>query len=280
MLKQGIILLATGNPFYGRMSYNLALSIKAVDSTAQIALVSDQGCLSHLSEAQRSIFNHHIPATGISAFGAKLHMDILSPFEQTLYLDVDMAWFPKRSPKQLMESLRETDFACITEGHTEDPHKDYYFWADMDEIRAVYPIDRMYQWRSEIMYFTRSERVTSMFARAREIYAAPGLKTIHRFGQHIPDELAINISCALNGIEPHQYKWRPIYWPKLHGEYYGELDGLYHQYYGLSGGSNVVSPTTKRMYDRVIKAAAYKHGVQHLFPMVSKREVMKERQTV
>jgi hypothetical protein len=280
MLKQGIILLATGNPFYGRMAYNAVLSIKAIDKDFPIALISDTGALTHLSTTQREIFDIHIPADGLESFGAKLHLDLLSPFEQTLYMDVDMAWFPKRSPRDLIRSLKEHDFASITEGHSDDPHPKYYFWADLAEIRQVYPVDKVYQWRSEVMYFTRSERVIAMFASAREIYANPGLNTIHRFGQHIPDELAINIATALHGIEPHEYKWTPAYWPRLHGESNGDLDGLYTKYYALSCGSNAVSPQTTRLYDRVIKAAAYKMGLQYLFPMINKKEVMKSRQQV
>lgn len=280
MLKQGIILLATGNPFYGRMAYNISLSIKSIDHDFPIALVSDMAGITHLSTKQREIFDHHIPADGLESFGAKLHLDLLSPFEQTLYLDVDMAWFPKRSPRDLIMSLKDHDFASITEGHSDDPHPKYYFWADLAEIRSVYPVEKVYQWRSEVMYFTKSERVSNMFSSAREIYQTPRLETIHRFGQHIPDELAINIATALHGIEPHQYKWTPAYWPRLHGEPTGDLDGLYSQYYALSCGSNAVSPQTTRLYDRVIKAAAYKMGVQYLFPMINKKEVMKSRQQV
>lgn len=286
MLKEGIILIATGHPYYGRMAWNLAISIKAVDIDFPIAVVRDSKSLSHLGASQLAIFDHIIEADGYAGFGAKLHIDLISPFEQTLYLDADMAWLPKYSPRDLMASLKDNDFASITEGYSDpagdDANPKYYYWAEAAEIREKYnlPKERIYQWRSEVMYFTRSERVTEMFSKAREIYSNPGLKTIAMFGNHIPDELAINIATALTGIEPHVYKWKPAYWPRLHGENLPQFEELYSKYYALSCGSNVSSPSTKKMYDRIIKAAAYKLNTKHVFPLLSKREFIPERQKI
>lgn len=263
---------------YGRLAYNLTLSIKAVDPSLPVAVVHDGTALNHLGESQRAVFDHLIPAP-MAGFGAKLHLNLLSPFEQTLYLDADMAWLPRHSPRDLIRSLRDTDFASITEGSSDDPHPKYYFWASLDEIREKYKVDKVYQWRSEVMYFTRTDRIDNMFARAREIYAAPGLKTIHKFGEHVPDELAINIATAEQGIEPHVYKWCPSFWPRMHGEG-GTLEAIYTRYYLLSCGSNVVSSNTMVLYNRIIKAAAYKMKVQHVFPLMNKRDVLKERAKV
>lgn len=270
-------MLASEHALYGRFAYNICMSIKAVDPAFPVALVHDGIAINHLSDRQKDLFDHLIDMPCPGAFSAKLYLDQLTPFEKTLYLDVDMAWLPKHSPRDLIRSLKETDFACITEGSTEDPSPKYYYWAKLDEIRKVYGIGKMYQWRSEVIYFTRSERVVKMFDRARMIYENPGLSTVHSFGGYVPDELAINIATALAGIEPHAYKWTPAYWPRLHGEHISSLEELYTKYYALSCGSNVVSGNTKKLYDRIIKAAAYKLKQPYLFPMVNKRDVIKSR---
>jgi hypothetical protein len=280
MLKQGILLLATTHGYYGRMAFNLAMTIKAVDKDFPIAIITDGSALAHLNDKQRSIFDINIPATSLG-FAGKLNLPEISPFEQTLFLDADMAWLPRKSPVDLIRSLKDIDFAAITEGHTDEPNTNYYFWADVDEIRRVYGIEsRIYQWRSEVMYFTRSERVMGMFNESVKIYAAPGLETVSRFGDSVPDELALNIACARAGIEPHIYKWTPAYWARMHGESNQDLEALYFQYYLLSCGSNVSSANTKRVYDRVVKAAAYKMGHQHLFPLINKKEMIQSRQKV
>lgn len=279
MLKQGVIILATGHGFYGRMAWNLCATIKAVHKDFPIAIVHDNIAISHLNAQQRSLFDIHIPAEQLG-FAGKLDLPRISPFEQTLYLDADMAWLPKYSPIDLIATLKGIDFASITEGHSEDPHPKYYFWANLDEIREKYQVEKVYQWRSEVMYFTKAQSVQDMFARAREIYANPGLTTIHRFGSHVPDELAINIATAEAGIIPHVYKWCPAFWPRMHGEGGMSLEAMYSKYYLLSCGSNVVTNNTMQLYNRIVKSATYKLGMQHVFPLMNKRDVIKERSTV
>lgn len=271
---RGIILIATTHPYYGRMAYNLCMTIKATGSNVPVYLFWNGAALNHLSAEQRTIFDH-TEQIAHAAFGAKLYLYDLSPFEHTLYLDVDMAWLPKYQPEHLFNHV-DADYASITEGTNIEPHPKYYFWADWEEIKQVYQIDSIYQWRSEVICFRKTERVLDMFRTAQEIYVNPGLKTLHKFGEHIPDELALNIACAKLGIEPHIYKWQPSYWPRLHGE--GKpLDAVYHNYYLISCGSNANSGYTRRVYDRTVAAAGYKLGQRHVFPLFDKKEFIKER---
>lgn len=288
MLKQGLLIVATGHPYYGRYAYNLALSVKAVDPYFPIAVVHSENSLNHLSVHQRKFFDHFIllPDADAKGFGCKLHLDQLSPFEETLFCDADMAWLPKRKPIELFEELKDHEFASITEGcfdiATGDrtgASKRYYFWADPEEIKKVYKLESgmLYQWRSEVIYFKKTKNVKSMFKKAREIYAKPKLSSIMLFGNQVPDELAINISTALHGIEPHKYMWTPAYWPRLHGEHVPPFEHLYGAYYLLSCGSNSASGSLKGVYDRIIKAAAYKFKLQHLFPLYAKKDFIKDR---
>lgn len=283
-VKRGILLLATGAAYYGRMAYSLTISIKATDKDFPVALVCDQSAISHLSTRQREIFDYLIPAPG-GGFGMKFQLDLLTPFEETLFLDADMAWLPGHTPDQLIDSLPPCPFTAITEGYcdmatldTSQANTKYYFWAKPEEIRQVYAIEagRLYQWRSEVMYFNR--QAAPLFELMREIYANPGLSTLALFADHIPDELAINIGCAKLGIEPHAYRWMPAYWARMYAEQVPPLEQLYGNYYLLSCGSNVVTAQTKSVYNRVVKAACSKFGVQHLFPVISKKEMMPTRQ--
>jgi hypothetical protein len=286
--KRGIVIIAFGHCYYGRYAFNLALSIKAVDKDFPIAVIHSENALNHLSIRQKEFFDEMIllPESDAKGFGCKLHLDLLSPFEETLFFDADMAWMPKRRPSELFEELKEYEYASITEGSydigtndKEKASKRYYFWADPDEIKKVYKLETgtLYQWRSEVIYFKKTKNVKSMFRKAREIYAKPKLNSIIMFGNQIPDELAINISTALHDIHPHRYMWTPAYWPKLHGEHVPPFEQLYSTYYLLSCGSNTASGSLKGVYDRIIKAAAYKFKMQHLFPLYAKREFIKDR---
>lgn len=285
--KRGILLLATGYPYYGRMAYNLAMSIKAVDPDFPICIIHSERSLNHLSENQKRFFDEMIllPEEQATGFAGKHHLDLLSPFEDTLFLDADMAWLPKKSPNDIFNELSEVEYTGITEGYYDidnkcraEVSKKYYFWADVDEIVKKYDLTgKIYQWRSEVIYFKKTDKVKSFFATARDIHANHGLKSIIMFGHQIPDELGINVSAAIHGIDPHQYKWIPALWPRLHGGSTTSFEEIYSKYYLLSCGSNYTTGDIKKLYDRIIKCAANKFHTQHIFPLIDKKSFIPDR---
>ena len=42
---------------------------------------------------------------------------IISPFDETIFLDVDMIWNPKKKPEDLFEELNNPDFTMCNEGY-------------------------------------------------------------------------------------------------------------------------------------------------------------------
>jgi hypothetical protein len=268
-IKKGILLIATGHPYYGNMAYNLALSIKSVEEI-EVAVVFTVESLSHLNPSQTAVFDHKIelPEDYRTGFGVKLHLDQLTPFEKTLCLDVDMLWLGKK-PSELFTELDGKGFTIITEGDSDKPNSKYYFWADLKEIQDVYGVKKVYQTRSEVIYFDAG---TKVFETARELTPELQLKTIRMFGTFIPDELYFNIAMAISGVEPHAPNWMPAYWSRLHGEIMPNLSLLYRQYYLLSFGSNAASPIMKRAYDNVMKIVAHKLRMPYIFKLKSKKE--------
>lgn len=270
------------------MAYNLAMSIKAVDPDFQICIIHSERSLNHLSDNQKRFFDLMVllPEEQVKGFACKLHLDELSPFDETLFLDADMAWLPKQSPSELMDELADVEYTGITEGYFDiekqdrkEVSKKYYFWADVDEIVKKYELKTgiIYQWRSEVIYFKKTSKVKSFFATAREIHSSHGLKSIIMFGNQIPDELGINISAAIHAIEPHQYKWVPALWPRLHGNNTTNFEEIYNRYYLLSCGSNYATGDIKKLYDRIIKCAANKFHTQHVFPLIDKKSFIPDR---
>lgn len=269
MLKKGIIIIATGHAYYGNLAYNLACSIKSVEDV-QIAVVFDEHGLSHLNAEQNAIFDHKIelPTEYRTGFGVKLHLDQLTPFDATLFCDADMLWLG-RKPSALFDELAGTSFTCITEGDSDKHNPKYYFWADAKEIQSAYGVSKVWQMRSEVMYF---EKGCKIFAKARSLKPETKLKTIRRFGEFIPDELYFNIAMALLSIDPHKPNWMPSYWARLHSEVMPNLALLYKDYYLLSFGSNAASPIMKRAYDNVMRVVCNKLKLPYLFKLKSKKE--------
>lgn len=269
MLKKGIILIATGSPEYGNMAYNLALTIKLVEQIP-VAIVHDDVGLGHLNKGQLEIFDHFIDSPE-GGFKTKLHLDRLTPFTHTLYLDADMLWLG-RSPSELFSEMEGTGFNAIKEGCSDNPNNKYYFWADPQEIKTVFILKWFPMCRSEVLYF---EKGTKVFKEARRIDAGK-LKTIRMFGQHIPDELYFNIACGLTDTKLKD-NWMPAYWSRLNGEYMPPLSDLYKNYYLLSFGSNTASGVMKKTYDNVMMVCCNKLRTPYLFKLKSKKAWMPGR---
>lgn len=275
----GILLIATGAPFYGRMAYNLAVTIKAVENIPITVLHNGYG-ISHLSSKQKTVFDN-IVEISVDSFAAKLCLYDYSPYQKTLYLDVDMVWLPNKRPSDLFDSL-DVDFTGITEGYfdlnTSEDHgnKMYHYWCNPNEAKEKYKLSgKYYQWRSEVLLFKKSPTAKKLFEEAKKIYAKPKVEA-KSFAGHIPDELAINIAACKLGIEPHEFKWTPSYWHRLHGEG-RSLPGIIQEFYLMSAGGNYASGVMKDCYNRVCKAAHNKLGLQYLFTLQSKKAVLPER---
>ncbi len=271
----GILLIATGHPYYGNMAYNLACSIKSVNNQTKISVVYNDDSLSHLSWDQCSIFDSKIllPKDYRTGFGVKLHLDELTPYQKTLCLDVDMLWLGK-NPDDLFKELFGIDFTIITEGNSDMPNNKYYFWADPVEIKKEYGVEIVWQSRSEVMYF---EHGCKVFEMARSLKPESRLKTIRMFGKWIPDELYFNIAMAVLGLNPHVAKWMPAYWSRLNNEVMPNMAVCYRDYYLLSFGSNAATPIMKRAYDNVMKVVCNKLRMPYMFKLKSKKEWAPER---
>lgn len=290
MLTQeaGIILIAIGHPYYGRMAYNLAMSIKAIERYAHITLVYTPSAIAHINQRNMHVFDNKFPIEDASQpFGVKLMLDQYTPYERTLYIDADTLWVNKKGPSDLFEKLKGVPFTGITEGmyNYDDSSKSdlnarYPTWADLDELATAYHLHgKIYQWRGEFIYFEKALVTEELFSRMREVYArAHALQTVKKFAENIPDELAINVATSQCGIKPHVYKWQPTYWDRLNGGNMADIADLQANYYAISCGSNYNGGGLKRTYDRICAASASRLGLQHVFPLVNKKEMMINRQ--
>ncbi len=285
----GIVIVATGHPYYGRMAFNLAKSIKAVDRQCAIQVITDASALDHIGRREMWVFDYVTSAPAQNGFNLKLRVNDLCLFDRFILIDADCAWVSPQSPLVLIDKLAQLcEFTAITEGYhdydapsqSDTSGSKYYFWADKDDIRDKYELSgKIYQWRSEFMFVKKGALADDLFGSAQYVYDhAYKLKGLKLFADHIPDELAINIAACVHGIGPHQYKWRPTFWHRMHGESIESIEHLQADYYALSCGSNVTSRAAKVLYDRIVKAASYKLGMQHVFPMTNKREMMPLRQ--
>lgn len=279
--ERGILIIATGHPYYGRMAYNLCVSIKANEPDIPIALVYNEEAISHLDDYKRWDFDFLIPAQDLHiGTAAKLFAYDYTPFENTLLLDADMIWLPDRKPSQLFDYFKDTEFTCIAEGTSENPSGDYYFWAGMEEIRMVYGIQSMYQFRSEVMFFKKTDRIKKFFDDAKIVYANPRLKTIRQHAGTVPDELALNIAAAQNDIHPHAVGWNPSYWFQLNQMKMPDPTTLAKTYFLASMGGNVAPGPIKKFYNTLMAGylTRMKRPPRSFFELDQKKDLIRSRQ--
>jgi len=283
---QGFILIAITHPYYGRMAANLANSIKAAAPDIPIALVGDEAGMRHLNDAERGLFSHIIDINAESGVAGAMHLRMelpkLSPFKETISMDVDTIWLPKANPYTLFDLLQDRDFTIVNEGFTDldngianDSH--YTHWADPKDIQAAYELTgKLWMVRGEFMVFRKGEAVTNLFKLAKSIIRKPKVDVL-RLGGGVTDEFAFNIALNKAGIEPHEKKWQPAYWPIMNGGRIPTLHTIDSKYYAISFGANRLPRDSQKIYDTIAKAAAYKTGVAYRFPLYPKRSFLKER---
>lgn len=281
-MSTGIVLIATSHPYYGRMAYNLVVSIRATGSNIPVVLLCNQKGISHLNEQQLSVFTN-IQHIDQQAFTAKLHLFDLSPFDNTLYMDCDTAWFPQRTPDELLAQIPEqAQFEIIVEGYYDPITNEnklngvYNLWADIEEIKQQYQLKgKLYQFRSEMMFFKKTDAVRQLFARAIEIASNPAV-TVNQFGGYVPDEFALNIAAAELGLQPESENWKPTYWFNIVKKMI-PMPILAKQYFVLSVGGNFVNPSIRKYYNSIMASAFHKLRLQYLYTLQSKKDSIKER---
>lgn len=278
MKQAGILLLALGANQYGRMSAALAAMIKSADSTIPIHLAYTQSAVTHLREDEKALFDSMevIPEKYYTLHGqhkwimAKMYLYELSPFEHTLYLDSDMAWLQK-SPAAVFEQLKDVDLTYANSGvqtHSQ--------WADIEQVRTVYNIEKVVGIHSEFVYFRKCDKAESFFQKAQRIYS--NLK-VHAtvFAGAIPDELPLMIAAELCGIVPHQQPYYPVFWYKRDRKMLHAYQ-IAQNYYAMSMGGNYNAPHEIEMYNLLATAAYNKLKLHYPYQWKDKRAFLKERQ--
>jgi hypothetical protein len=99
-MNTGILLIALGNEYYGKLAYNLILSIRK-NSNIPITIYANGNALNYLNENISTFDIVELPKeyynnNKVSLCNIKTSLNVLSPYDKTLYLDVDSIIFNNR----------------------------------------------------------------------------------------------------------------------------------------------------------------------------------------
>jgi hypothetical protein len=250
--SSGILLIALGASEYGNMAANLAASIRYGDPHVPIHLVYSDKALNQLTPAHRALFTsfaecpaeyytkdggrrpkdeigsqttgspHQPPVT--EYIKAKTHIYDLTPYDETLFLDVDMYILPATHMTSVIGHLSSIcHYTIENRGYADLGRPDdqlsatYSYWVNILDVKRHYKTEgRFYQLHSEFVFFKKNEKNKVFFGTVREVYDTRPLKW-QVFDGAVPDEYAFDIATAITGHYPHQNDYITIYWHGMDG---------------------------------------------------------------
>lgn len=277
-MSKGFILIATHHALYHRFAVTLANSIKSFNNNIQITLLSDR-------PIDNKLFDNVIvlPQNIVkSATSAKVHIYDLSPYDETIYLDVDMIWLTNNSPEKLFEQFAGIDFTMSNEGYHEvggrdTTNKQYPYWGDLKEMIETYGIKKLYKLRSEFIYFKKSDKVKRLFDKAKEVFEKPLTVTVSFNGGGVADEYAFNVASGVCELYPHKDNWTPIYWAWEHDKYRLKRRQIISDYYAYSLGGNRNKPEQAKFFNDLSKYFSKLTGLTYPMEAKNKREHIQTR---
>ena len=301
--SRGILLIALGAPEYGHMAANLAASIRYGDPEIAIHLVHTERSISQLTAAHRALFTSMAEcpedyytrestvdrpqSTNIATLAprpsypeyikAKTHIYDLSPYDETLFLDVDMYILPATRMSDVIAQLSSAcDYTIENRGYAdlslpvEKLNPNYSTWVNILDVKKHYKTKgRFYHLHSEFIFFKKNARNKKFFDKVREVYdTRPLAWTV--FDGGVPDEYAFDIASCLLGHYPHEDNYISIYWHGMDGRKDWNKD-VVRNYIGFSLGGNFIPEwisskvnAYKQLYRKSLK-------LPHLFNVPPKR---------
>ncbi len=287
-------MFVAGNSNYCKMAAALAATIKVMEDFP-IALLYNGKALNSLTDQEQKLFDQlieiddsyvHNTDGSFNPIKARLYFYELTPFTETLCIDVDNAWLNRKKPSDVFTELADINFTIQNAGYTlcDDKADQYYsVWAEIQDVMKGYKIEgkRFYKTFGEWIFFKKSPEAKKFFSTAKRIFMSKPKCEIKGFiGQAIPDELAFTIAMAQTEIYPHKDSYHPTTYFHIvsRGQMrYHNVWMLADKYYTISMGGSANPAETIKNYNILVTAAYQKLMLQKPFVWKQKKSFLVER---
>ena len=253
-MKKGVLLIAFGKPAYAYFAHNMLASIKHHSPDVQVCLASD-GVERYLKPEQVGKFDqikHFSPVK--DAGHNKLRMFELSPFDHTLFLDVDGC--AVADVGKLLDTYIEDGRPVIGDvvGSGGLHHSiNYQFWTHNYALWGWFGLPKdagVQTLQTSSLYFDKSAKAKEFFDTAYKFRNFPHKLLINHWGGATPDELILTGAAARTGLDlKHEIK--PVFFGFKH---YREITdhniGQKHFILSMYGNARLVKLRYREMYDR------------------------------
>ncbi len=266
-MTTGILIIAAGAKGYGSLAGTLAASLRANGVELPICLAHQPDTITRLDEQYMSFFTdlvelqpkHYTLADNTECFiKTKAHMDELTPYDYTLFIDADVIMLNNRSILSVIDELQGVEFAIKNSGFTayddEKISKDSKQWANLLDVKQAFGFTNENIWNvhSEFIWWKKGHPVFAQWIKNFEDIRVENIV----FGGCIPDELPLWIAMSQLGVEPHQSNWHPTYWPMDSTKILRLKDMKDAGYCALSIGGNNIHTVQRESYDVMVKLYA------------------------
>jgi hypothetical protein len=252
----GILLIGMGKN-YSKMAYNMALSIKRKEPNLQIAIITDETDTSILEVFDHIIepeLDDYLEGVQFNPFKLKTFIYNYSPFDKTIYLDVDGICLTK------FDKLFEHDFLIqeVARYNSENWDKCAMVWVrkankHLKDIYEAYklPLETFYpEYNSSFILFSKSAKNKKYFKQVQKNYMDRKLD-FKPIGGRYPDELAFNLASAQLNHYSDNEKIKPIYFQWENKTLpLGDIEKKYN-FLGMAGGHH--SNRLKHIYEITVK---------------------------
>ena len=289
MNNTGILLIAIGHKNYGCMAANLAMSLRANGCELPITLVTQPETITRLDDAYKALFTDikmiepHCYTLGDNSecyIKAKAHMDELTPYDYTLFIDSDVVMINNGKINDVINDLKGVEFTAKNSGFTPyDSEKitpDAKQWANLLEVKEAFNFTNENIWNvhSEFIWWKKGHPV---FAKWVENFENIRVKNIE-FAGCIPDELPLWIAMAQLGVDCHKEMYHPTFWP-MDSKKTMRLKDLKEDYCGISIGGNRIPDVQLNIYNNLLQIYSMRMNMRYKFLQQPKKRWAAERHT-
>lgn len=237
------------------------MSVKAYEPSIQICLVHDDNAIKHLTEKEKALFDILTLAdeSDYTVLGKKQYQRMklcaykYSPFQNSLYIDVDTMWFPKKKISDLIAHLMDHDFYIGKNGEYDPATKkrtngNYTWWGEIHRIVKYFRLKNIVpQTISGVFWFKKGALSEKIFARALEVYNDPKAPT-QKWANGKADEYCFNV--ALSDCNYQQKNIHFVYFDKTNGVM--ARDTMFSNYWGMAAGGNRLSAALRDLYNELV----------------------------
>jgi hypothetical protein len=291
----GVLLFATGNAYYTLMAVRLAVSIHATNPEGMnIAICVDETCNNSLLKQFSKLFDeiilldNKILLDSGDVLYAKLNADLLSPYDKTLMLDVDMLMLPGKGMNLTAYFIRAEAYAFYVQNRgfcnvgDEPKSNEPAYWAYSADIAKAYRLTegKIYHYMGEWVYFDRSvSTIGKYFELCRTLYKEKAMDIEVIGNMSYNEEVVYAVASNMLSLYPSTNDFTTFWEQRVPAsEHRMDRLELSKKYYAISLGGSFISNRIKTDYEDLIAAYIYKFQYKGI-PRVlhSKRTALTDR---